>query len=67
MSDSVKKFKGNDRGGVYIYYHPGTFEGKAIVHKPGGYYFNGIRFDTLDDAKTYALKENYKLLSENNE
>ena len=52
-----KKFKGNQNGGAWIYTHPDTFESRAVVHNHNGYSFNGVFFDSLKEAKDYALRK----------
>ncbi|MAZ17913.1 MAG: hypothetical protein CL535_16485 [Ahrensia sp.] len=51
----TKKFKGDERGGAWIYTHPDAFDGRAIVVNGSGVRFNGMWLDSLDEAKRVAL------------
>lgn len=50
-----RKFKGSKHGGAFIYTHPNTFEGRAIVENHNGVFFNGVEYGTVDEAKNDAL------------
>lgn len=48
-----KKFKGRTKGGAWIHIHP--LIDRAIVENHHGFTFNGVTYNSLDEAKTAAL------------
>lgn len=55
-----KKFKGDDRGGAWIYTHPDARDGRAVVVNGYGASFNGQHYSTLEDAQAAALSKDSK-------
>lgn len=59
----TKKFKGDHRGGAWIYTHPDAFEFRGIIHNHHGFRFNGIFYGSLQEAKEVALTHAYSQTS----
>lgn len=51
--DWKKKFKGKTSGGAWIHTHPSVE--RAIVENHHGFTFDGVAYNSLDEAKTAAL------------
>lgn len=58
MTTWNKKFKGNESGGAWIYVHP--LIPKAIVQNLHGISFDGEFYNSLDKAKSSAIKKYVK-------